>query len=218
MMIFGAGFGGIPLLVFVGFALTMVMPHEDWILDYRGESTIAQPTAAHVTNTSVNDQDVYDIDVSYTDKRGRPQRASVSTLNPSVVAAGNAKTPLKIEYDPEQPTRARVVGESASAIGMMAFMPLGFAFIGIPMLLVGLVSTLRRRSLYRRGTPAQARVQQVVASASSQNNQRVMIARYSYQSPRGVAHGELKSVSPPKVGSVIWVLFDPQKPSRSIPA
>jgi hypothetical protein len=45
-----------------------------------------------------------------------------------------------------------------------------------------------------------------------------MIARYHYQSPRGLHEGQLKRVTPPALGSVIWVLYDPERPERSVAA
>lgn len=218
MLMFGSMFGGIPMIVFAVMALTMPMPWEDWILDYRGEKAVATALASRGTSTSVNDATVYDVDVSYNDRQNRPHRATLSTLNPTAIRAAANKTPLSIEYDPENHARVRVLGDSVSAIGFMVFLPLSFGLIGGPLALMGLLIALGRRRLYRNGTPAQARVQEVTASASSQNNQRVMIAHYSFQTPSGVFRGEWKTVTPPGVGEVIWVIYHPKNPKLSLPA
>ncbi|MCB9584986.1 MAG: hypothetical protein H6718_06285 [Polyangiaceae bacterium] len=86
------------------------------------------------------------------------------------------------------------------------------------MAFAGFLIALGRRRVYRHGTAAQARVQEVTASASSQNDQRVMIAHYSFQTPRGVFRGEWKTVNPPGVGEVIWVIYNPKNPKASLPA
>ncbi len=218
MLMFGSMFGGIPMIIFFVFMLTMPMPWEDWILDYRGEKSVAQALSARATNTSVNESTLYDVDVQYSDKQNRPHRATLSTLNYAVIKAPVTKAPLNIEYDPEDFARVRLQGDSISAIGFMAFMPLGFGCIGMPLVLIGLATALGRRKVYKHGTPAQARIQEVTASASSQNDQRVMIAHYSFQTPRGIFRGQWKTVTPPGVGEVIWVLYDPKNPKRSLPA
>lgn len=208
----------VPLIAFIVLVFSVKMPHEDFILGYRGVETSALPSAVREGNIRVNKQDVYDIDVSFTDQHGQERRVTVSTLDEEVIAAAQAKKPLQIEYDPERPSRARLVGGSASAIGLMAFLPLGFSMFGVRMFFSGYFHRAKRRKLYREGTPAQARVQRLEPTGVKLNGKPEMTVHYSYQSPQGTADGELETTSPPELGSVIWVLFDPKKPKQNIAA
>jgi hypothetical protein len=42
--------------------------------------------------------------------------------------------------------------------------------------------------------------------------------RYEFQAASGAAAGAWKTLTPPKVGETIWVLYEPARPERSVPA
>lgn len=212
-VMFGAMFGGIPTFIFAIMIASMGGPWNDWFLDSRGVTVDAEVVSVERTSTSINDATVMEVKLRFDDEKGKSRKTTVHTI--TAPATGSH---VRIDYDPEDVSRARLTGTSASPLGAIIFMPLIFGGIGLPLFCVGLVRARRQRSIYRRGTAAQARVVDVTASSSSQNKQRVMIAHYHYQSPLGLHQGTLKAVSPPMLGSVIWVLYDPERPEQSIAA
>ncbi len=212
-VMFGAMFGGIPTFIFAIMVASMGGPWNDWFLDSRGVTVDAEVMSVSPTNTTINDATVMEVKLRFEDAKGKWRKSTVYSVAAPAVGAS-----IRIDYDPENVSRARIHGDSASPLGFLIFMPLVFGGIGFPMLFIGLWRARRQRSIYRRGTPAQARVVELTASASSENKRRVMIAHYHYQSSQGMHTGQLKSVSPPPRGSVIWVLYDPERPDQSIAA
>lgn len=222
-LIWGAGYGGMPLIILVVMMATMGPPWDDWILDQRAKTALATPQSVESTHTSVNDKDEMRIKVRFTDNRGKAHIVGVNTTADAEIAKAHKREPLTIDYDPEDTTRVRLHGHKASLLsGEAAFaVPmLVFVFIlpGMSAFVIGVIRLLRRRSLYRRGQVALAQVVEHTESSSSENYQQLLIAHYELETPRGRFRGEIKALNPPPVGYRLWVIFDPSNPSNNLPA
>src|SRR5262249_47567118 len=148
-------------------------------LDRRGQRTQAEGVEARSTSSSVNEEDVFDLVVRFKDRKGRVRTAIVETTNHGAIETARAKGKLAIEYDPEDPSRARLQGESASGMGLMILLPAGFTAVGLPLFALGLARSLRARRVYRDGREAEAEVVEVVETSSSENDATVMEMRYA---------------------------------------
>ncbi|NUP08707.1 MAG: DUF3592 domain-containing protein [Polyangiaceae bacterium] len=217
-MIFGGAFTFLPLLMLAMMLAILRPPWEDWALDERGVRTDARSVEVRETSTEVNDESLYEIVVAFEDARGLKHKATVTTTNDEVIARAREKATLTIEYDREKPSRARLPGEASTSIGGMIFLPLGFVAFGLPLFLFGLVSALRAQRLYRRGHCALARVYEVVPTASSVNDEPVMRMLYAFSTADGEAKGGWKTVEPLAIGETLWVVYDPNQPSRNMPS
>jgi hypothetical protein len=215
-------FGGI--WAFVGLVMTMVFTlaggpvWNDWILDSRCVRTDARPVDVQATSSRRNRSTVYQIDFRFVDLAGQDRTGSVGTTDAALIAAARKGSHIAVEYDPEDPTRSRLVGGSASFFGALVIMPMLFFVIGGALLVAGLAIGRRRRTTYRDGEVAEARVVAVEATASSSNRRRLMLMRYELHAPSGTVVGEWKMLVPPEVGATIWVIYDPAQPERNLPA
>jgi Protein of unknown function (DUF3592) len=218
LSLFGGIWGGVGLVLAVVFTVAGGPVWNDWILDSRGVRADARPFDVQATSTRRNRSTVYEIDFRFADLAGRDFTGSAGTTNPSVIASARKGSHLPIEYDPVDPTRSRLVGESASVFGAFVFLPLGFFVIGAGIFVAGLVSARRSRAIYRDGEVAEARVVAVEQTASTQNRVQLLRVRYELQTPAGPAVGAWKTLTPPKVGETIWVIYDPARPERNVPA
>jgi hypothetical protein len=218
LILFGAIWGGVGVLLFVVFTAVGGPFWSDILLDQRGVRVDAQPVSVDPTNTRVNRRPVYAIQVRFRDRGGQEQSASVHTTDGTALAAARKKSPIAIEYDPESPTRTRLVGGSASTFGLLVLLPLAFAVIGAVLFFRGLSSRRRAQALYRDGEAAEAVVVAVEATASTQNMMRVMRMDYEAQGPGPRVRGSWKTLTPAPVGAKIWILYDRADPERSVPA
>lgn len=217
-LLFGGGFLFIPLFVSVVLFAVMKPPWDDWILDRRGKQALATPYAVVGTGSSVNDEDVMAIRVTFVDARGAQHNASVETASGPLIARGNQRQPISIEYDPLRPSRVRLLGGAASEAGVVMLLPLAMALLlGAPFFSLGGLWALRARSVYRHGIAVLATVTRHEATASSQNDETVMRMIYTYETARGRAESGWKTVHPAPVGARIWVLHHPRDVTRSVP-
>ncbi len=218
LLMFGGGWAGVGLLGTIVLLLTSRPPWDDWILDRRGVRAEAEAIEVRTTMTSVNDEDLFDLVLRFRDGAGRAHTAVLGTIDEGRITAARQHRTLIIEYDPEDPSRARLQGETASLHGSMLLLPAGFAITGAPLFLLGMVGLVRARRLYRRGQAAQAVVTMVAETHSSENDERVKEMRYTFQTARGPALGTWKTASPLPVGATLWVVHDPSAPENNVPS
>ena len=218
VLLFGGIWGFVGTTVAIVFALSGGPVWNDWILDSRGVRADAKPFDVHVTNTRVNTRYVHQIQFRFTDPAGQEHTGHAGTTDPALIASARKGTPMPVEYDPQDPERMRLAGGSASAFGLFALIPLGFAVVGGVLFLRGLLSARQTRALYRDGTAATARVVAIEATLSSQNYQRVSRMVYELAGPTGTVTGAWKTTRPAPQGSTIWVIYHPGQPERSVPA
>lgn len=218
MMLFGGLWAGTCLLMAVLFTLPDRPFWDDWALDQRGVRVEAEAVDVQSTHSSVNDEDVFDIVLRFKDRHGKSHTATLGTTNAARIQSARAHGKFTIEYDPRDPSCARFMGEHVAMMGGASLILCITAAPAIPLFLVGLVRGLRTRRLYRRGIAAEARVTEVVATASEENEKPVMEMRYVLETPTGSARGSWKTVEPAEVGATIWVVYDPRNPDRNTPS
>ncbi len=218
MQLFGGIWALVGILITVVFTVAGGPVWNDWILDSRGVRATATPTSVEATSSRVNKRVVYAIHFSFVDRSGKRWPSESGTTDSQVIQRARAGTPIPVEYDPQDPERARLEGTDASFFGAMVLLPLAFGLAGSVLFVLGFVSTVKTMRIYKHGQPAQARVIAVEATASSQNRRRVMSMKYEFDGPGGRVLGGWKTVSPARVGSTIWVLFDPSAPEKNLPA
>lgn len=215
-------FGGIWMAV--GLPLTFVFllignPFwVDWRLDE--SSKTAEATVLSVTEGSSrsNQQRSQVIEVRFIAEDGQKHVTRVSTFDEKAIARAHAKKPVRIEYDPEDPSISRLKGGSASLFGYLALIPVPFAVVGLAVFFIGLRKALDQREIYRNGRAILATVSDVTAMAAKQNRRRVMRAHYGFTVDGKSYEGAKQTVDPPAVGESIWVLYDPSQPQRNVAA
>jgi hypothetical protein len=185
-------------------------------LDERGVQAQAMPTRVERTGSRVNNEQVYEIYYTYTAADGSQQTRSARSRNQTTLAAAQAKTPLTIEYDPQNPDVSRIHGERASVFGWFVLIPVVSALIGLAVLLNALPQLRRIRRIYITGTPTKAKVIAVKNSAAKINGRVVMRVDYEFQSAFGPIKGTSGSTSNPEVGSEIWIVYDPVEPGANV--
>lgn len=216
---FFGGWAGIGFLVLVIFSVISRPIWDDWRLDRRGVRVDAQAVEVRTTSTSINDEDLMNLVLRFRDRREREHTAIIGTTNSAKIDIARAHGTLSIEYDPEDPSCARLEGESANALGLVGtLIPLGFVLTGAPFFLLALVRLQRARRIYRDGEAIQATVVQIVDTPSSENDETVKEMRYSFQTSRGPANGTWKMVNPPPAGAQVWIVYDPASPDNNVPS
>jgi hypothetical protein len=218
MMLFGGIWGGVGLLLFVVFTAVGGPIWNDWILDSRGARADAQPYDVHATSSRKNRARVYEIDFRFTDAGGKVWSGSAGTTDGAVIAAAQKGTHVAVEYDPQDPTRTRLAGGSASFFGPLVIMPLLFFLAGSVVFVLGFVRSRGPIATYRDGDVTEGRVTSVEPTGARVNRRPVMRMRYEFQAPTGTALGEWKSADPAPVGAAIWVIYDPARPEVNLPA
>jgi hypothetical protein len=218
LLLFGGLWSGVSLLVAVILTLSDRPVWDDWILDDRGLHADAQVIEVRPTHSSVNEEDVFEIVVRFQGARGKAHQASLYTHSAKTLEAAKRRDRMRVDYDPRDPSRARLTGGRAAEAGATAMVPGGLGVLGLPLFLVGLVKALRARRLYRRGIEVEARVTEIVATRSEENDRTVMEMRYAFSTPAGPAAGAWKTVEPAEAGTAIWVVYDPENPARNTPS
>ncbi len=218
MVLFGGIWALVGVVVTVAFTAGGGPVWNDWILDSRGARADAHPFEVHATNNRVNRRYVNQIQFHFTDGAGQPRTGHTDTTDPALIASARKGTAMAVEYDPQDPERVRLAGGSASMFGALGLLPALFAVVGGFLLFRGLSGARRARATYRDGMAVTARVIAIESTSSSQNRQRVLRMVYEFMGPGGAVRGSWKTLTPAAQGATIWVLHDPARPERSVPA
>ncbi|MCA9665335.1 MAG: hypothetical protein KC503_07095 [Myxococcales bacterium] len=192
---------------------------DDWILDARGVKTTARAYRVELTSMRHNRRTYRRIHARFKDPSGKQHHVSYITLKQREISAGKNHGVFAVEYDPQNPSRNRVRGNTASLFGKWVLLPLGVALaLAIPLFLL-LRARSRQRRTYRNGEPVLGRVERVKRTSGRQNNRPVMRVHYVFESPAGdTINGTVETLEPPPVGTPLWVLFDRDNPRRNVAA
>jgi hypothetical protein len=220
LLMFGWIWAFVGLVLAVAFTFVGGPVWNDWILDSRGQETMAQTIGARGTaSTRGNWERVYVIEMTFEDSDGRTHRVEAATTEPQLIEKAQAQQPVPIEYDPQAPaTRVRLVGETSATFGSVILVPIGFLVVGLALALVGHRNLKRDRALYRDGDVAEATVVAVTPTSMRINKQRVFRVDYTFAHPTGAARGVWKTTTPPRLDDRLWVIYDPSQPTRNIAA
>ena len=217
LLLFGGIWAVVDVVVVIGLSVAAGPFWNDPILDRRGVAVVATLDAVQRTQTRINGRYVNRVACTFIDAAGKPQPTSVFTSS-FAISGARPGTPVMIQYDPQSPARARILGERASMLGALIFIPLGMALAGVVLFALGLRRVSRLRDIYVHGQAAQATVTAVATTLMRVNGQRVMRVDYSFDTVMGPARGRTSTRRPPPVGAPIWILYDGSDPKRSVAA
>ena len=218
MLILGAVFAFQGILMSVIFSAIGGPFWYDTTLDKRGVEARAKPTKVEATGSRVNSEPVYDIHYTFSGADGTPHDGVVGSRNHSTIEAARAGAPFTIEYDPQNPSVARVEGENASTFGWFALIPLAGALIGLCVMLAALPRLSRIRGIYINGTAAKAKVTAISPTSARVNGRRVMRIDYEFQSVFGPVKGHSTTTEKLAAGAEIWILHNPTNPAANVAA
>lgn len=211
-------FGGIWLTV--GGIITIVFTvvggpfWNDIVLDRHGVKVNAILGTIEETSSRVNRRPVHRVHYVFTDRDGVERHGVGQTTEPWRFYAPD----LQIEYDPGRPELSRISGERSSVFGLFGLFPMGFAVVGAIVFGLGMRKVLRVRHIYVHGEPARAEVTAVSPTLMQVNRRRVMRVEYAFDTIMGRMTGRTSAVSPPPVGSQLWILHLPSEPKRNVAA
>jgi hypothetical protein len=181
------------------------------------------PYAVESTGVAVDDDSVMRVKLRFQDRAGRTHDVNLPTMNGAVLQQASQRAPMDIDYDPEDPSVARIHGQKSTILSGEAWWVtpmLLFVFIipGLSALAWGVSQIRQRRRVYRRGSAALATVVEHTESASAENDEHLTNARYEFETPRGKQSGIIKALHPPPVGARLWVIYEPADPGQNLPA
>jgi hypothetical protein len=220
----GAGYGGIPAVVMVGMMIAFGPPWNDWILDHRGLPVVATPYQVEPTGVSINDESLLRVRVRFVDRKGKTRTTALATVDEGLLEAARKQQPIPIEYDPEDPSRARPRGGATSMLsqtGLIWVVPmllLVFVIPGLSSFFWGLRRWFRLRRIYRHGAAALATVVSHEETSSSQNYENLYLAHYEFFVSSRRHLGQIKALHPPPVGAQLWIIHDPERPDFNLAA
>ncbi|MFO0624636.1 MAG: DUF3592 domain-containing protein [Polyangiales bacterium] len=184
-------------------------PWDDWILDARGVNARAVVLGRRAVNVRARTPDAYVLSWRSTDAAGREVRGT------AYGRASDADS-LQVEYDPDDPTRARVVGRSAMRAPGVVAAQLALCALGLPLLAAGVSRARRRRALYREGGAVRGVVLGCDATWMRSDGETVYRVSVRYPSPQGEQTLVERTPGARTVGDAAWVLVDPHDPSRAM--
>lgn len=136
---------GLGALLTVVFTLAGGPVWDDWILDSRGVKAQAKGVqAARPSRGSVDPRGNVSLRVEFTTPDGARHTGSVTVLGAEALASVRG-APVTIEYDPQQPSRHRALGRSASLFGLWVVVPLGCIPLGFVFVVLGFVVRAKLR-------------------------------------------------------------------------
>ena len=227
MWLFVILLGGGMLPVFILLPSSFMTPHSaysDVRIELYGETAMAKPTQVVKKDPSaqVHGGDKYFIDLEATTPSGKRFETRILVENDDeigAVAVRNARngTSIAIEYDPENPARARLSGSNADASD--GVYTLAVCLFGVfPLLLITSLVTWRRWHFYRWGEPILGRVESVAATHGTEGGRDMMRLRYSYLDRSGKRRtGKWDMATDLKQGDPLWVLTSASWSRRSVP-
>jgi len=220
LLLFGGIWTLVGVIVTIAFTVAGGPAWDDLILNRRAVVVSATPVSVQPGNGQINGRPIFRIAYTFTDRQGRARSSETSTTDGPSIAAASARMPLTVEYDPEQPSRSRMQGQSASTFGLFVLLPLAVALVGGAVLLVGLQRTLQLRALYVRGIAAAATVTGVSTSMMRVNDRPVLHVDYVFDAAaRSECFGGRTTMrDAPAVGDQLWILYDPNDPTRNVAA
>lgn len=185
-------------------------PWDDWILDRRATRVEASPLSVEETARRRNRRRMTRISFAYRAPDGSARTGAQDTIDPALIGRAEARQPLTVEIDPEDPARHRIVGERASLFGNFLALPVGFAASGVLLLALAMRAMRRDRRIYREGDATLATV--ISVRPANLNLRRTFHVEYELATSAGTVRGRRLFVDPPAEGARVWVFYDPARP------
>jgi len=190
----------------------------DRALNVRGKTVMATPVSYRLSSTSQGGAvERYNLKLEFTDDDGKQHTATIETNHQSQLEAAKSKTPLEIEYDPQNPQFARWPGTKLNPLGDVGYFLTGaLAILGAFLGLFGVLRSRTDRRLYRTGAARSGRIDRVETVVH--NNVTMYRIEYSYDADgeRVSASWAARGVSEPQAGP-IWVIVSDKDVYRGIP-
>lgn len=212
MLLFGAIWAAVGGFVTAIFVLVGGPPWADWLLDARGVTTDATLVDARATSTRLNGRTLYELTV-----RAEEAEVRVGTTDLGLVDRARQGQPLRVTWDRQNPSVARLEGERASFFGPFILIPALFGVSGVVLVVLSLGRLTRLRAIYRDGEAALAAVTAVERTTMRVNGRLMFRARYEFRAGVETTSGSYLTPTPPTAGGELWVLYVPGAPSKNTP-
>lgn len=190
----------------------------DKALNLRGKKVMATPVSYKLSSTSQSGAvERYNLKLEFTGEDGKQHTTVIETNHQSQLEAAKARTPLEIQYDPQNPQYARWPGTKLNPLGDVWFFLTGaLALLGVFLGLFGALRGRADRSLYRTGVARLGRIDRV--DTAIQNRVTTYQIEYSYDvsGERVLGSFSARGVVEPQAGP-IWVVVSADDEFRSIP-
>lgn len=126
----------------------MGSPVDDATLDERGRRVAADPVHFELGSSSqMGAVQRYRVDLEFEDEQGRAVRTTLETDHQDQFEAAKAGTPIEIEYDPEDPSRARWAGSTKNPLGFLIYVIGGGVMLtGAVVAVFGMMSRSRAKA------------------------------------------------------------------------
>jgi hypothetical protein len=199
-----------------GLAVARVGVFEDLSLWFRGAPALAVPVAVIPTDSLLHGKTVYEIAFRFTDPKGKVHSGRCRTSDEKLAEKARFGVALPMKYDRAHPERSRVDGTRLSPYGAFVIAPILFALAGFAAVCLGFAGSLARRHVLVHGERADGRVVDVQVADSPLRRWRVYDVRYAFPGPGGELQGVSAEAEAPRSGTEVAVLFDPERPWRSV--
>lgn len=218
LLLFGSIWAVVGVFVTSIFLILDGGPWRDALLDRHAAVANARVTGTRPTSGRVNGRRVQEIDYTFQDSAGADHQGKIGTTDSALLQQATIGQALPVEYDPEQPSRNRLRGTKISIFGMFVFMPMAFAAVGLVLVGIALVDLRRRRTIYINGAVAAGVVERVEKTTMRQNRRRIQRVFYKFSADSGPITNSFTTFLEPAVGTSLWILYDPNDPTRNLPA
>lgn len=209
MIVLGCLSAIIGALVTVGFTTRGRPVWDDWILDERGRRADATVVGRDSMRMRSERQWVYEV-------RWRALDPAGATVEGTALHVGDVSDAIAVEYDPQDPTRSRFVGAPASHFGAYVFIPFALSLLGSLSFVAGIRRVGRRKALYRDGTVAAARVVRVQRTLAQDKWERILRLTVRFPTAQGERAATCYTTDSIDVGAEVWVIYDPERPTRAL--
>ena len=202
--------------LFAAFGMLFVLlflPEAEWPLQSYDRTTTARVTSVEETSASENDATIYRVHFTFATDDG------VEHHGASYTKRGSVAQELSVEYDPDEPSRARVIGMRSKPFAVwVALVVLIFPIVGLAIALPQLRTGRLALRLLRHGVETEGRLVHRENTGTTLNDAPVVAMTFNYQSRDGKTYTTtVKTLSPETLedDEREKMLYDPFAPERA---
>jgi hypothetical protein len=211
--------GALTLAAGVGIALGLGFAPGAWddlLVTLRGKAVRGRALAVIPTDAVLRDRPMMEIRFSYKDASGIVRQARSRSNDETLLRLARLGGDVAVHYDRGLPSRARVDGTRLSPFGAFPFFALLLALVGAIVTAAGVVRVTALRSLLVNGRRSAGLVVDSWVSDGLFRRRRRFDVRYTFEGPGGELSGVAPAEEAPRAGTEVAVLYDRERPWRSI--
>jgi hypothetical protein len=188
---------------------------DDFLVTVRGKSARGHVVAVLPTDAVLRGHPVSEIRFVFRDPQGKVQVATSRSAHVDLVRRARFGE-VPVHFDRLRPSRARIDGTRLSPFGFFILVPLLLVLAGVAAVARGLAGCIAARRLLVNGALALGRVVDVSVSEHPLRRRRSFDVLYAFDGPGGELQGISAESEAPSRGAEVPVLFDPERPWRSL--